>query len=110
MLPLPSLSLKLFALAGLALVADPAPELRVPAGSPLGASEHGRYLTGAIVYSPMRSGLLTDRSSEERVRSLRDGLRPIAERHHRMVAQVAIGWTLAWNGVTAAIVGARAPE
>ena len=58
----------------------------------------------------MQSGLLTDRFSEERVRSLRDGLGPIAERHHRTVAQVAVAWTLAWNGVTAAIVGARTPE
>ncbi len=93
-------------------------------------AEHG---TGVIVYSPMQSGLLTDRFSEDRVRALpsddwrrkssdfnppqlarnlalRDGLRPIAERHRTTVAQVAIAWTLAWPGVTAAIVGARTPE
>ena len=89
--------------------------------------------TGVIVYSPMQSGLLTDRFTEERVRTfppddwrrrsadflpprlrrnlaLRDGLRPIAERHRTTVAGVAIAWTLAWTGVTGAIVGARTPE
>jgi aryl-alcohol dehydrogenase-like predicted oxidoreductase len=89
--------------------------------------------TGVIVYSPMQSGLLTDRFTEERVRSfpeddwrrrsadflrpklarnlaLRDGLRPIAERHRTAVAGVAIAWTLTWTGVTGAIVGARTPE
>ena len=89
--------------------------------------------TGVIVYSPMQSGLLTDRFSEERVRALpeddwrrrstdflhpklgrnlalRDGLRPIAERHGTTVAGVAIAWTLAWTGVSGAIVGARTPE
>jgi aryl-alcohol dehydrogenase-like predicted oxidoreductase len=89
--------------------------------------------TGVIVYSPMQSGLLTDRFSEERVKSfpeddwrrrsadfnpprlrrnlaLRDGLRPIAQRHGTSVAGIAIAWTLAWTGVTGAIVGARTPE
>jgi aryl-alcohol dehydrogenase-like predicted oxidoreductase len=89
--------------------------------------------TGVIVYSPMQSGLLTDGFSEERVRSfpeddwrrrspdflrpklgrnlsLRDGLRPIARRHGSTVAAIAIAWTLAWTGVTGAIVGGRTPE
>lgn len=89
--------------------------------------------TGVIVYSPMQSGLLTDRFTEERVRAmpeddwrrrssdftqpklgrnlaLRDGLRPIAARHGTSVAALAIAWTLAWTGVTAAIVGGRTPE
>jgi len=89
--------------------------------------------TGVIVYSPMQSGLLTDRFTEERVRTfpeddwrrrsadflppklgrnlaLRDGLRPIAERHGTTVAGIAIAWTLAWTGVTGAIVGGRTPE
>ena len=89
--------------------------------------------TGVIVYSPMQSGLLTDRFSAERVRdlpeddwrrrstdflspklgrnlALRDGLRPIAQRHGTTVAGVAIAWTLAWTGVSGAIVGARTPE
>ncbi len=94
------------------------------------AAEHG---TGVIVYSPMQSGLLTDRWSMERVKTLadddwrrnasefqspnvernlalRDALRPIAERHHTSVASVAVAWTLSWPGVTSAIVGARTPE
>jgi aryl-alcohol dehydrogenase-like predicted oxidoreductase len=93
----------------------------------------GAHGTGVIVYSPMQSGLLTDRFSEERVRTLaeddwrrrssdfnqpnlsrnlalRDALRPIAGRHGATVAEIAIAWTLAWTGVTGAIVGARTPE
>jgi aryl-alcohol dehydrogenase-like predicted oxidoreductase len=88
--------------------------------------------TGIIVYSPMQSGLLTERFSEERVKALpeedwrrrssdfiqprlrrnlalRDALRPVAERHGTNVAGIAIAWTLAWTGVTGAIVGARTP-
>lgn len=42
--------------------------------------------------------------------ALRDALRPIAERHGTSVSSVAIAWTLSWPGVTAAIVGARAPK
>ena len=91
------------------------------------------HTTGVIVYSPMQSGLLTDRFSQERVRdlpdedwrrrspdflppklgrnlALRDGLRPVAERHRTSVAAIAIAWTLAWSGVTGAIVGGRTPE
>ncbi len=93
-------------------------------------AEHG---TGVIVYSPMQSGILTDRFSVERVRdladddwrkrtpefqspqaeknvALRDALRPIAERHGATVSAVAVAWTTHWPGVTAAIVGARSPE
>ena len=89
--------------------------------------------TGVICYSPMQSGLLTDRFSAERVAAmadddwrrhslefnspnlernlaLRDALRPIARRHRTSVSSVAIAWTLSWPGVTAAIVGARSPE
>jgi aryl-alcohol dehydrogenase-like predicted oxidoreductase len=89
--------------------------------------------TGVIVYSPMQAGILTDSFSAERVRkmgdndwrkrsanfqtpriernvALRDALRPIAERHNTTVAAVAVAWTLAWPGVTGAIVGARSPE
>jgi aryl-alcohol dehydrogenase-like predicted oxidoreductase len=90
-------------------------------------------LTGVIGYSPMQSGLLTDGFTEARVASmadgdwrrrsaefkpprlrrnlaLRDALRPIAQRHKTTVAALAIAWTLAWPGVTGAIVGARTPE
>lgn len=89
--------------------------------------------TGVICYSPMQSGLLTDRFSAERVThmakddwrrgspefnsprlernlALRDALRPIADRHGTSVASVAIAWILSWPGVTAAIVGARSAE
>ena len=92
--------------------------------------EHG---TGVIAYSPMQSGLLTDRFVAERVKALpdldwrtrseefrspnlernlalRDSLRPIAARHGVTVSAVAVAWTLAWPGVSGAIVGARSPE
>lgn len=86
--------------------------------------------TGVIVYSPMQSGLLTGTMTPERVASLpeddwrsghedftgeggrrnmelAEALRPVAERHGVPVASVAVAWTLAWPGVTGAIVGAR---
>src|SRR4051812_30408689 len=89
--------------------------------------------TGVIVYSPMQSGILTDRFSAQRVAAmaeddwrrrsaqfnepalsrnlaLRDALRPIASRHDTSVSAIAVAWTLAWPGVTGAIVGARSPE
>jgi len=89
--------------------------------------------TGVICYSPMQSGLLTDGFTTERVAALapddwrrrspqfqqpnlgrnlalRDALRPIAQRHGATVSAVAVAWTLAWPGVTGAIVGARSPE
>lgn len=88
---------------------------------------------GVIAYSPMQSGLLTDRFSRERLASLppddyrhrggeftpprlesnlalRDGLRPIAARHGIGVGELAIAWVLAWPAVTGAIVGARSAE
>jgi aryl-alcohol dehydrogenase-like predicted oxidoreductase len=86
--------------------------------------------TGVIVYSPMQSGLLTGTFSAERAArlgaddwrsraadfrgaglrrnlGLADALRPIADRHASSVGAVAVAWTLAWPGVTGAIVGAR---
>jgi aryl-alcohol dehydrogenase-like predicted oxidoreductase len=42
--------------------------------------------------------------------ALRDALRAIAARHDTSVGAVAIAWTLAWPGVTGAIVGARRPD
>ena len=89
--------------------------------------EHG---TGVIVYSPMGSGLLTGTFSEERVRNLPEDdwrrsdadfrpprlarnlalakqLQPIAERLATSLAVLSIAWTLAVDGVSAAIVGAR---
>jgi aryl-alcohol dehydrogenase-like predicted oxidoreductase len=91
------------------------------------AAAHG---TGVIVYSPMQSGILTDTFSAQRVAAmaeddwrrsasnfnepnlsrnlaLRDALKPIAARHGTTVSAVAVAWTLAWPGVTGAIVGAR---
>lgn len=91
--------------------------------------EHG---TGVICYSPMQSGLLTDKFSAERLANLpeddwrrrsprfqspnlekslalRDALRPIAERHGTTVSAIAIAWVLGWPGVTGAIAGARSP-
>jgi aryl-alcohol dehydrogenase-like predicted oxidoreductase len=88
--------------------------------------------TGAIVYSPMQSGLLTGAMSEARIQSLpeddwrrthedftgesgrrnlalADALQPIAERHAVAPGAVAIAWTLCWPGLTGAIVGARSP-
>ena len=46
----------------------------------------------------------------ERNLALADALRPVAVRHCVSVAAVAVAWTLAWDGVSGAIVGARAPE
>ena len=89
--------------------------------------------TGVIVYSPMQSGILTERFDKARMAALdpndwrrkasyfqepnlsrglalRDELRSIAKRHNTTVSAVAIAWTLAWPGVTGAIVGARSPD
>jgi len=89
--------------------------------------------TGVIVYSPMASGLLTEKWTADRVGqlapddwrrrmpeflppnvmrnlALRDTLRPIADRRSTTVAAVAVAWTLSWEGVTGAIVGARSPR
>jgi aryl-alcohol dehydrogenase-like predicted oxidoreductase len=88
---------------------------------------------GVICYSPMQSGLLTDTFGKEQVAkfaaddwrrrspdfqepnlsrnlALRDALRPIAQRHRSTVSAIAVAWTIAWPGVTGAIVGARSPQ
>jgi aryl-alcohol dehydrogenase-like predicted oxidoreductase len=90
------------------------------------------HKTGVICYSPMQSGLLTDNFTADHVAklaeddwrrrspdfqeprlsrnlALRDALHPIAERHNTTVSAVAVAWTIAWPGVTGAIVGARFP-
>jgi aryl-alcohol dehydrogenase-like predicted oxidoreductase len=46
----------------------------------------------------------------EKSLALRDALRPIAQRHGTTVSAIAVAWTLAWPGVTGAIVGARNPK
>ena len=94
------------------------------------AREHG---TGVIVYSPMASGMLTGAFDRERIErfdpddwrrqspvfrepllstnlELVGRLRPIAERLGASVPALAVAWTLAQPGVTAAIVGARLPR
>ncbi|MFC4908672.1 aldo/keto reductase [Actinomadura gamaensis] len=85
--------------------------------------------TAVIAYSPLQSGLLTGTFSAERVANLpaddwrlghadfttglaanlrvAEALRPVAARHGVGVPEVAIAWTLAWPGITGAIVGAR---
>jgi aryl-alcohol dehydrogenase-like predicted oxidoreductase len=91
------------------------------------------HATGVICYSPMQAGILTETFSAERVKkmagddwrprspnfqtpklerniALRDALIPIARRHNTTVSSIAIAWTLAWPGVTGAIVGARSAE
>ena len=94
------------------------------------AARHG---TGVIVYGTMQHGILTDTFTAEtpvtfapndwrrtdelfkepslsRYIALRDALRGIARRNGITVAAVAVAWTLAWPGVTGAIVGARRRE
>lgn len=91
------------------------------------------HQTGVIVYSPMQAGLLTGTFSAERAKALpaddwrsrdaeysgdrlkrnlalAEALRPVAVRHDTTVAVIAVAWTLAWPGVTGAIVGARRPD
>ena len=85
--------------------------------------------TGVIVYSPMQAGLLTGAFSRDRLATLdetdwrrgddeftvnldrnlelADAFGPVAERHGVTRSAAAAAWTLAWPGVTAAIVGAR---
>jgi aryl-alcohol dehydrogenase-like predicted oxidoreductase len=89
---------------------------------------------GVIVYSPMQTGLLTGKYTKERVAALADddwrkdrnphfkepqisanlalvdSLRPIAARHGKTVAQLAIAWVLRRPEVTGAIVGSRKPS
>jgi aryl-alcohol dehydrogenase-like predicted oxidoreductase len=94
------------------------------------AAEHG---TGAIVYSPMASGLLTGSFDGARIAQLDandwrrespqfrepalgrnldlvERLRPIAAGLGSTLPELAVAWTLAQSGVTAAIVGARLPH
>jgi aryl-alcohol dehydrogenase-like predicted oxidoreductase len=92
-------------------------------------SSHG---AGVIVYRPLHGGLLATGLTEGRVAALpaddwrvrhsdfnhpslarhlavRDALSPIAAHQGTTVESMAIAWTLAWSGVTGAIVGARSP-
>jgi len=92
-------------------------------------AKHG---IGVVVYSPMQRGLLTGKFDYERLAALApddhrrrvadfqepqfsatmelvEGLRKIAQRNGRTVAQLAVSWVLRRPEVTAAIVGARRP-
>jgi aryl-alcohol dehydrogenase-like predicted oxidoreductase len=91
-----------------------------------------QHNTGVIVYSPMQAGLLTGAFSKERVAALPKNdwrsrnaeftenldknlavaaaMEKVAKRYNVTTASVAVAWTLAWPGVTAAIVGARSPK
>jgi aryl-alcohol dehydrogenase-like predicted oxidoreductase len=91
-----------------------------------------RHDTGVIVYSPMQAGLLTGAFSKERVAALpendwrsrnaefgenleknlavAEAMKTVGARYNVSTASVAVAWTLAWPGVTAAIVGARRPK
>jgi len=86
---------------------------------------------GVIVYSPLQQGLLTGKvtmdrtfapgdrragrpwfqpANRRRVLDALEKIKPIAQAHRATLAQVAIAWTIAQPGVTAAIVGARNPQ
>jgi aryl-alcohol dehydrogenase-like predicted oxidoreductase len=88
---------------------------------------------GVIVYSPMKSGLLTGAMTRERIAAMPEDdfrrrtanfqepllshnlalvelLREIGKRHGRTPGEVAIAWTLRHPAVTAAIVGLRSPK
>ena len=93
-----------------------------------------RHDIGAIVYSPMVSGLLSGSMTRARIAAFPDDdwrrtmnpefqepnltrnmalvehLRAIGARHGRSPGEVAIAWTLRHPAVTGAIVGARRPE
>ncbi len=87
---------------------------------------------GVVAYSPMQRGLLAGKFDHERLAALApddhrrrapefqepqfsatlelvEGLKKIAERRGRTVAQLAVSWVLRRPEVTAAIVGARRP-
>ena len=88
---------------------------------------------GAIVYSPMGSGLLTGRMTRERIENLADDdwrkrderfnepqlsqnlalvarLEAVADRHDTTPGAVAVAWTLRNPAVDGAIVGFRRPD
>jgi aryl-alcohol dehydrogenase-like predicted oxidoreductase len=88
---------------------------------------------GVIVYSPMKSGLLSGTMTKERVANfpaddfrkralafqepnlsrnleMAERMKRIGARHERSAGEVAIAWTLRHPAVTAAIVGMRSAE
>jgi aryl-alcohol dehydrogenase-like predicted oxidoreductase len=92
--------------------------------------QHG---IGVLVYSPMKSGLLSGAMTRERIAAMPEDdwrrrtphfqeprltrnlelaelLRGIGQRHGRTPGEVAIAWTLRHPAVTAAIVGMRSAQ
>ena len=92
-----------------------------------------RQGTGVIVYSPMKSGLLTGKMTRERIAAMPDDdfrkgkaqflepkltrnlalaelLRTLGARHGRTPGEVALAWCLRHPAVTATIVGVRSAE
>lgn len=88
---------------------------------------------GVVAYSPLASGILTEKFDRERVENLDEGdwrrrdkdfqeprlsvnldlvdeLHDVARRHQRPLHQLATAWVIAQPGVTSAIVGARTVE
>ena len=93
----------------------------------------GQHNIGVIVYSPMKSGLLTGAMTRERIAKMPEDdfrqrtisfkeplltrnlnlvelLREIGSRHGRTPGEVALAWTLRRPEVTGAIVGLRSPK
>lgn len=48
-------------------------------------------------------------ANRQKAKAFSDAIRPVAERHQASIAQVVIAWTLAQEGVTFALCGARNP-
>jgi aryl-alcohol dehydrogenase-like predicted oxidoreductase len=93
----------------------------------------GKNHIGVIVYSPMKSGMLTGSMTRERIAQMPDDdfrkrtlnfqeplltknlalverLRAIGSRHGRTPGEVALAWTLRRSEVTGAIVGMRSAK
>jgi len=93
----------------------------------------GEHNIGVIVYSPMKSGLLTGAMTRERIAAMPDDdfrkralnyqephltrnlaiadkLKEIGSKHRKSAGEVAIAWTLRRPEVTSAIVGMRSPK
>ncbi|HKD09108.1 MAG TPA: aldo/keto reductase [Bryobacteraceae bacterium] len=93
----------------------------------------GKHNIGVIVYSPMKSGMLTGAMTRERVENMHpddfrkrtpnfqeplltrnlnlvEKLRDIGNGHGKSAGEVAIAWTLRRPEVTGAIVGMRSPK
>jgi aryl-alcohol dehydrogenase-like predicted oxidoreductase len=92
-----------------------------------------QHKVGVIVYSPMKSGLLTGKMTRDRIANLPEDdfrrrvpafqepqltrnlvlaelMKNIGARHGRTAGEVAIAWALRHPAVTAAIVGMRSAE